>query len=101
MKNLLTLSVFALLLSATTLMAQQPDIQYFRPWNKAGINVFEPAKKAPQPEFTGIKVRIGGAFTQDFQSLKSENKPTYVATSATNATNNYFLSGVVANVDST
>jgi len=101
MKNLLTLSVFALLLSATTLMAQQPDIQYFRPWNKAGINVFEPAKKAPQPEFTGIKVRIGGAFTQDFQSLTSENKPTYVATSPTNPLNKNFLYGVVPKDDST
>ncbi len=101
MKNIITLPLFALLFSATALMAQQPDIQYFRPWNKAGINVFEPAKTAPQPEFTGIKVRIGGAFTQDFQSLKSENEPTYVATSPTNAANKNFLYGVVKADDST
>jgi hypothetical protein len=101
MKHIITFSLFALLFSATTLTAQQPEIQYFRPWNKAGINVFEPAKSAPQPEFTGIKVRIGGAFTQDFQSLTSENEPTYVATSPTNAANKNFLYGVVKADDST
>jgi len=101
MKNVLILSIFALLFSSNWALAQQPDIQYFRPWNKDGINVFEPSKKAEQPEFTGVKVRIGGAFTQDFQSLKHSNKPTYVATSATNPANKNFLYGVVKAEDST
>jgi hypothetical protein len=101
MKKVLILSILALLFSANWALAQQPDIQYFRPWSKEGINVFEPSKKAEQPAFTGFKVRIGGAFTQDFQSLKSSNKPTYVATSATNPANKNFLYGVVKAEDST
>ena len=100
MKNNFFLSILALL-SSTYLAAQQPAIQYYRPWDKDGINVFEPSKKAEQPEFTGVKIRIGGAFTQDFQSLKHSNKPTYVATSATNATNKNLLYGVVKSEDST
>lgn len=82
MKNNLFLSLFALLISATWALAQQPDLQYFRPWDQEGINVFEPSKKAEQPEYTGFKIRIGGAFTQDFQSLKHENKANYVKNAA-------------------
>ncbi|MBU6342229.1 MAG: hypothetical protein KGS48_12105 [Bacteroidetes bacterium] len=95
MKKFAILPVFALCLSAIQLMAQQPEIQYYRPWNKDGINVFEPSKKTPQPEYTGFKLRIGGAFTQDFQSLKSQNTPTYVATSTTNPLNKNLLYGVI------
>ena len=87
------IAVFALVFSATWVYAQQPDIQYFRPWDKDGINIFEPPKKAQQPEYTGFKIRIGGAFTQDFQSLKHSNTPTYVATSATNPANKNLLFG--------
>lgn len=95
------IAVFALVFSATWVYAQQPDIQYFRPWDKDGINIFEPSKKAQQPEYTGFKIRIGGAFTQDFQSLKHSNTPTYVATSATNPANKNLLFGVVKAEDST
>ena len=101
MKNVIILSTLALLFSANWAFAQQPDIQYFRPWNKEGINTFEPSKKAAQPEYTGFKIRIGGAFTQDFQSLKHSNKATYAATSATNPANKNFLYGVVKAEDST
>ncbi len=100
MKNFALLSGLVLLFCAQ-LAAQQPAIQYYRSYDRDGINVFEPSKKGEQPEFTGFKIRIGGAFTQDFQSLKSSNKPTYVATSATNATNKNFLYGVVKSEDST
>lgn len=101
MKNALSLTLFALLFCATFASAQQPAIQYYRPWDKDGINVFEPSKKAEQPEFTGFKLRIGGSFTQDFQSLKHSNTPNYVATSSTNAANKNFLYGVVKSEDST
>ena len=101
MKNVFILSVFALFLSAVEALAQQPEIQYYRSWDKNGINVFEPSKKAPQPEYTGFKIRIGGAFTQDFQSLTHKNTPTYAATSATNPANKNFLYGVVTAEDST
>ena len=82
MKNNLFLSLIALLVSASWALAQQPDLQYFRPWDQEGINTFEPSKKAEQPEYTGLKVRIGGSFTQDFQSLKHENKANYVKNDA-------------------
>jgi hypothetical protein len=101
MKNSSIISMLVLIFSANFLFAQQPDIQYFRPWNKEGINVFEPSKKATQPAYDGFKLRIGGSFTQDFQSIKHSNKPTYAAVSASNPTNRNFLYGVVKAEDST
>ncbi len=90
MKNRNITAVIAMisLFSVSLLNAQQPDIQYFRPWDKEGINVFEPSKSMDQPEFTGIKVRIGGAFTQDFQSLTHSNTPD---------TTTQYLYGVITN----
>ena len=43
-----------------------------RPYDKSGLNVFE-ARKADSVQFTGIKVKIGGAFTQSWQNLKDQN----------------------------
>jgi hypothetical protein len=59
------------------LNAQQPSIQYFRPNDKSGLRVFE-TTKSDTALFTGIKVRVGGNFTQDFQSLRHENNATPV-----------------------
>jgi hypothetical protein len=59
------------------LSAQQPAIQYYRPNDKTGLNVFG-ASKADTTLFTGLKVRIGGNFTQDFQALNHENNATPV-----------------------
>lgn len=101
MKKRILLSLIALVLGTSWVLAQQPELQYFRKWNKEGINVFEPSKTADQPEFTGIKVRIGGAFTQGYQNLTHENKANYVATSADNATNKNLLYGINKAVDST
>lgn len=66
----------AFLFATSYLLAQESQIQYSRPWNKDGINVFEPSKQDAQPAFTGFKLRIGGSFTQDYQGLNSYNKPT-------------------------
>ena len=73
MKNGFFITVLALLFSASWVMAQQANLQYFRPWDKEGINVFEPSKKDAQPEYTGFKIRVGGSFTQQFQALNHEN----------------------------
>jgi hypothetical protein len=55
------------------LMAQFSDsIGYMRYNDKRGLNVFETPKETPI-EFTGVKIRLGGGFTQEFQSLKHEN----------------------------
>ncbi len=101
MNTRITLTALALILSAGWAMAQQPSLQYFRPWDKEGINVFEPSKKADQPEFSGFKLRIGGAFTQDFQSLRHSNRAPYSPVSSTNNTNKNLLYGVIKAEDST
>ena len=48
-----------------------------RATDKDGLNVFEVPKTEPAP-FDGLKVKIGGAFTQSWQSLKDENTATPV-----------------------
>ena len=61
-----------LCLSAGTLHAQQKQMQFFRPNDKHGLNIFETTKQDTIP-FNGLKVQIGGGFTQDFQSLTHHN----------------------------
>ncbi len=94
MKKGLSLSVLAFFFCASWALAQQPALQYYRGWNQDAINTFEPSKNDSTP-YTGFKIRIGGSFTQDFQSLKSTNKANYVATSPTNAENSNLLYGVI------
>lgn len=65
----LTACLFTLLFT-TSIFAQ--EIQNWRPTDQTGINVFEPAKDMETP-FNGLKVRVGGAFTQQFQSLSHLN----------------------------
>jgi hypothetical protein len=47
-------------------------MQFFRPNDKDGINVFEPGKE-DSVEFDKLKVRIGGAFAIQYQGLDHEN----------------------------
>ncbi|HZY26165.1 MAG TPA: hypothetical protein VFE71_10085 [Bacteroidales bacterium] len=54
------------------LNAQSEQLQYFRPNNKMGVNIFETTKNDTVP-FKGFVVRVGGNFTQDFQALKHQN----------------------------
>ncbi len=68
-------SLLFLLFSYGTLSAQQPSIQYFRNYSKDGLHVFETTKN-DTTLFTGMKVRVGGNFTQDFQALTHENNAT-------------------------
>ncbi|MGB3174100.1 MAG: hypothetical protein WBB12_09630, partial [Saprospiraceae bacterium] len=70
-----TVKLLVVFLISTATLWSQADIQYARPWNRDGINVFEPAKTADQPKYDGFKTRIGGSFTQDFQSLTHSNTP--------------------------
>lgn len=50
----------------------QPEIQYTRPGDKAGINVFETSKEENIP-YEGLKVKFGAGFTQQFQTLTHSN----------------------------
>ncbi|MDF2432228.1 MAG: hypothetical protein JWP44_1859 [Mucilaginibacter sp.] len=74
MKNHYTLSgllaIVALSFSTISLKAQ--ELQFFRPNDQRGINIFETSKKDTVP-FTGLKVKIGGNFELSFQSLRDQN----------------------------
>ncbi len=65
---LLTLSVFL----PVMVNAQQPTISNLRPYDKSGVNVFEDPKDSAS-SFTGLKVRFGAGFTQQFQNLQHKN----------------------------
>lgn len=74
MKQLTNTIVIALaMLLSTIAMAQQPEIQYFRSNDQAGINVFEAPKPADDGDFDGVKVRVGGDFAIQFQSLSQSS----------------------------
>jgi hypothetical protein len=88
------LAVFILISMAATVTAQK--IQYSRTYDKKGINVFEPSKK-DTVVYDGFKIRVGGSFTQNYQSIKSTNKANYVATSPGNPLNRNLLVGLVRN----
>lgn len=64
--------VFALLGLNLNVFAQ---IDNWRAWDKKGVNVFEPVKDI-NITFDGVKVRVGGSFNQQFQSLTHENDTT-------------------------
>ncbi|HPR28105.1 MAG TPA: hypothetical protein PLI03_02055 [Chitinophagales bacterium] len=72
--------VVTMLLSTGLLFAQQPGISHFRGYDKNAVNMFETSPQDVVP-FTGIKVRVGGGFTQVFQALSHENVIDTVAAS--------------------
>ncbi|MFD2200647.1 hypothetical protein [Shivajiella indica] len=50
----------------------QRDMQFWRPYDQRGINIFETGKE-DTVAYEGMRVRIGGNFTQQFQSLSHSN----------------------------
>jgi hypothetical protein len=77
--KLLILSCFTSLIAN----AQQEQLQYVRPNNKMGINTFETTKNDTTP-FTGTKVKVGGNFEMEFQTLRDQN--TAIPTTASGST---------------
>jgi hypothetical protein len=68
----LTIILMALFMSAEIMHAQVArDLQYFRAPDKTGLNVFE-SPKTTDVDFDGIKVRIGGSNTLQFQALTND-----------------------------
>lgn len=55
-----------------SLYAQQPSLQFYRPNNSLGLNVFEPSKE-DTVAFDGLKVRVGGDFAMQFQGITQSN----------------------------
>jgi len=74
-KTILTLLAFVVTAGgAFAQQAQQDrdrDLQYFRSPDKTGLNVFETPKET-DVEFDGVRVRIGGANTLQFQALTND-----------------------------
>src|SRR5690606_597944 len=62
----------ALVLVGLGLNAQDRKLDNYRPSDKAGINVFE-APKDTLSVFDGVKVRIGGSSTLQYQALDHSN----------------------------
>jgi hypothetical protein len=58
-------------------------MQYYRPQDKRGLNVFE-TSKAPGAEFTGFKLDFNAGFTSQVQSLKHRNTATPVMANGVN-----------------
>jgi hypothetical protein len=73
MKPKFLLLMLATLSLATQAISQQRDLQYWRPYDQRGINVFE-TSKTDTIVFTDQKVRVGGNFTQQFQGLRHSTK---------------------------
>ena len=72
--TILSLSVLlmSLFIVEASTAQQTRDLQYFRSPDKTGLNVFETPKET-DVEFNGLKVRIGGANTLQFQALQNDN----------------------------
>nr|WP_073192714.1 hypothetical protein [Psychroflexus salarius] len=67
-------TVFLLIALAITQLtnAQKRDLDNFRPRDQRGVTMFE-APKDTTSTFDGVKVRIGGASTLQFQAIDHEN----------------------------
>jgi hypothetical protein len=74
-------------LVSTNVNAQEAPIQFYRPNNKTGINTFETSKK-DTVAFNGLKVRVGGGFTMDYQMLRDQNTAIPVTKTIGTATGN-------------
>lgn len=62
---------------------QQPTLQFFRLNNKLGVNVFE-TSKIDTVNFDGVKVRVGGDFSMQFQGLNQSNNANNLVELGTN-----------------
>lgn len=71
----LSLITLAALLSLPALA--QRDLSYYRNPDQSGINVFETNKQDSVP-FDGVRVRLGGSFAIQFQSLTHSNQATFM-----------------------
>ncbi len=90
LKNISQLLVIGLLALPFASFAQFSDsIANFRHYDQRGINVFETPKQN-NAVYSGLKVKLGAGFTQQFQSLKHEN-PTAVNNAGTGANRLYPL----------
>ncbi|HLZ86379.1 MAG TPA: hypothetical protein VKQ52_04015, partial [Puia sp.] len=69
MKKLLTIILLA---TGLTAAAQQGAMQFYRPSDKTGLNVFETTKN-DTTSFHQLHVKVGGNFEETFQNLYNKN----------------------------
>ena len=67
-KTLRFMSLMAFMMMTLGAYAQQGRIQYFRPYDQRGINVFE-TSKSDTVKFDGLKLRIGANFSSNIRTL--------------------------------
>ncbi|MDD7884425.1 hypothetical protein [Flavivirga sp. 57AJ16] len=73
MKSILQKSIIlGLLLAGFSIHSQNRNLDNFRPQDQDGTGVFE-SQKDSVSTFNGVKVRVGGASTLQFQALDNEN----------------------------
>jgi len=66
------LGILMLMVFSSSVMAQRDNIQFFRPYDQRGVNVFE-TTKVDTIAYDGLKLRIGAGFTQGYQNLQHSN----------------------------
>ena len=66
------ITLLALFFITSGILAQQRPLQFHRPNDKRGLNVFEPSKE-DTVAFDGLRVRIGGDFAMQFQAITQSN----------------------------
>lgn len=69
--------LMALVLLTGSMFAQYGEINYYRPYDKGGLNIFETSKESTVP-YDGFKLHISGGFTQQYQNLSHSNTATAV-----------------------
>jgi hypothetical protein len=75
-KSIYHIALFTIALASISMSANaQQQMQYYRPDNMNGLNVFETTKADTTP-FHKLKVQVGGNFEQSFQGLKDQNTAT-------------------------
>ena len=72
MKNVLISATVLFVTLIQPAFAQRSAIQYFRPYDQRGLNIYE-TTKADTIGYDGVALRIGANFTQGFQTLSHSN----------------------------
>jgi hypothetical protein len=73
MRNSIRLALAATLFGGAAVSAQMPiTMQYYRPVDQRGVNMFETPKE-DTVTFKGPRLNLGAAFRQDFQGLQHQN----------------------------
>jgi len=78
MKNYIITAIAIIGLSFSAIaQGLQRDMQFWRPYDQRGLNIFETGK-ADTVAYEGMRVRIGGHFAQQWQNLSHQNTATPV-----------------------